>query len=360
MRIVEINQDNKQEFEEFLKSRKASLLQSFNWGRFQEALEKKTWQLVFFEENKIIASASVIKYSLPLDKSYLYCNRGPVIQAISYELQARVLKLLVEKIEEIAERENSIFFRIDPEWENKDENKKLLNNLGFKKSKKEVNPRNTLILNVSKSEEEILAQMHSKTRYNIRLSERKGVRVRISNFSSRGGSALGGQFPISNKNKDFEAFWKLMEETTRRDGFKSHPKEYYKKQLDFLGKDDLIKLFVAELNGKIISAIIVSFYGENSVYLHGASSYEHRKYMAPHLIQWEAIKEAKRRECSYYDFWGIEGENLEPKIKNQDWGGITRFKEGFAREFGVRKNYIGTWDYPIKKMWYGIYNLVRK
>ena len=296
------------------------------------------------------ASLQNVLYFPARQESYLYCNRGPVVQNTNYELRTQVLKLLIEKVEKIAKEEKSIFLRIDPEWDDKEENKKLLNNLGFMKSKKEINPKNTLILNISKSEEEILAQMHSKTRYNIRLSERKGVQVKISNF----------QFPISNKNKDFNKFWELMEETTIRDGFSSHPKEYYRKQLDYFGKKNLIKLFVAKFEEKIISAIVVSFYGENSVYLHGTSSYEYRKYMAPHLIQWEAIKEAKRQGCSYYDFWGIEGSDSESKIKGQDWRGITRFKEGFAKEFGVKKNYIGAWDYPIKKTWYKIYNLIRK
>ncbi len=340
MKIIEINQEIKQQTEEFWQINKASLFQSFNWGKFQEELRRKTWQLAVLSENKIIASALITKYDLPLGKGYLYCNRGPVLSNISKD----VLKLFIKKIKEIAKSENCVFFRIDPEWNYNDKNKKLLADLGFIKSKKEVNPGNTLILDISQSEEEILAQMHSKARYNIRLSERKGVRIRIS-----GGS-----------EKDFEAFWKLMEETTERDGFSSHPKEYYKKQLEYFGKLDLIKLFVAELEGKIISVIIVSFYNQNAIYLHGASSYEDRKYMAPHLIQWEAIKEAKRQGCNYYDFWGVKGKNQEAKNKNQDWGGITRFKEGFAREFGIEKNYIGAWDQPLQSLWYKIYNLVRK
>ncbi|NQU99483.1 MAG: peptidoglycan bridge formation glycyltransferase FemA/FemB family protein [Parcubacteria group bacterium] len=339
MKIVEVNQENKQEVEGFLKLQKASLLQSFHWGEFQESLERKKWHFIILNENNIIASVLLVKYNLPLGKSYLYCNRGPIL----LDRNGEALNLILKKVKEIANQEDSIFYRIDPEWSNK-EDEELLNKLEFKKSKKEINPKNTLILNISESEEEILAQMHSKTRYNIRLATRKGVKVRISD----------------GNNKDFEAFWKLMKETTERDGFSSHPGEYYKKQLEFFNKDSLVKLFITEVGSEVVSAIVVSFYNDNAVYLHGASGYEHRKYMAPHLIQWEAIKEAKRRGCIYYDFWGIEGENQESRIKNQDWGGITRFKKGFAREFGVEKNYIGAWDLPLQKMWYGVYNLMRK
>jgi len=339
LKIVEVNQENKQEVEGFLKLQKASLLQSFHWGEFQESLERKKWHFIILNENNIIASVLLVKYNLPLGKSYLYCNRGPIL----LDRNGEALNLILKKVKEIANQEDSIFYRIDPEWSNK-EDEELLNKLEFKKSKKEINPKNTLILNISESEEEILAQMHSKTRYNIRLATRKGVKVRISD----------------GNNKDFEAFWKLMKETTERDGFSSHPGEYYKKQLEFFNKDSLVKLFITEVGSEVVSAIVVSFYNDNAVYLHGASGYEHRKYMAPHLIQWEAIKEAKRRGCIYYDFWGIEGENQESRIKNQDWGGITRFKKGFAREFGVEKNYIGAWDLPLQKMWYGVYNLMRK
>ena len=347
--IAEIDLENKQNLEKFLIKNKASLLQSFDWGEFQENLERKKWHFIILDENNIIASALVAKYSLPLGKSYLYCNRGVVtnfqfpISNFQLKETKEFWKLFLDRIKEIARKENSIFFRMDPEWES-GEDKKLLEGLGFIKSKKEINPQNTLILNISRSEEEILAQMHSKTRYNIRLAARKGVKIRIS----------GGN------DEDFEAFWKLMEETTERDGFSSHPKEYYKKQLEFFNKKNIVKLLIAEFNGRVVSAVMVSFYGENAVYLHGASSYEYRKYMAPHLIQWEAIMEARRRGCSYYDFWGIEGENPESRIKNQDWGGITRFKKGFAREFGVEKNYIGAWDLPLQKIWYRIYNLMKR
>jgi lipid II:glycine glycyltransferase (peptidoglycan interpeptide bridge formation enzyme) len=268
LKIIEVNQEENKKLEEFLILKKAALFQFYNWGKFQESLGRKIWQLIFLTNENIIASALIIKYELPLGKSYLYCNRGPILSAVTNELRIQILKLLIEKISEIAQKENSIFFRLDPEWDNKVENTKLFSNLNFKKSKKETNPKNTLILNISKSEEEILTQMHSKTRYNIRLSEKKGVTVRISN----------------KKNDDFEAFWQLMEETAKRDGFRSHVKDYYKKQLNFFDEKGLIKLLVAEYEGIIISAIIVSFCGKQATYLHGASSYEHRKYMAPHLI----------------------------------------------------------------------------
>lgn len=342
MKLIEINKENKKKLDKYLKDKKASLLQSYDWGEFQEKLGRKVWSFAILNDDEIIASALITKHNLPLGKSYLYCNRG-VVTNFQLEENKKFWKLFLDEVQEIARGENSIFFRMDPEWES-EKSKKLSKDLGFLKSKKEINPKNTLILDISKSEEEILKQMHSKTRYNIRLSDRRGVKIRISDGNSN----------------DFEGFWKLMEETAQRDGFRSHPKDYYRKQIEFFSKNDLIKLFVAELEGKIIAATIVSFYSLNAVYLHGASSYEHRKYMAPHLIQWEAIKEAKRRGCKYYDFWGIEGSDQGSKIKDQNWKGITRFKKGFAKEFGIEKNYIGAYDFTLHKIWYQIYNLIKK
>lgn len=344
MKLIEVGQDKKNSLEEFLQHNRASLLQSYYWGMFQEELGKKFWQLVILEKEEIIASALVVKYSLPLNKSYLYCPRGPVLNMKDRELRVETIKLFLEKIKKIAQKDKALFLRIDPDWNNSEENREFVSNFSFKKFKKEVQPKNTLLLDVSRSEEEILKQMHSKTRYNIKLAERKGVKIRISDGSDR----------------DLASFCNLMDKTAARDGFKSHPKEYYKKQLNFFNKRDLIKLFIAELEGEVIASVIVSFYGDNAVYLHGASDYEYRKYMAPYLIQWKAILEAKRRDCLFYDFWGVEGSDSKNKVEGQDWQGITRFKKGFAKKYGLEKNYIGAWDLPLSSLWYGVYNFFKK
>lgn len=381
----------KKEIEFFLKQRN-NLLQSWEWGEFQKSLGRKVWWFkvhglntqengrVNGETGKLLATALVIKYNLPFGKNYLYCPRGPLLnfwfpcldqgfdgQAI-FNFQKRkkkiigdgfkkfkiILELIIKKIREIAEQENVIFFRMDPEWPEEEKYKSLLADFRFIKSAREVQPKTTLVLDLTKSEDEILAQMHPKTRYNIRLARRKGVKVKISNA-----------FLISDE--DFEEFWKLMEKTAIRDGFKSHPKEYYKAQIKILGKKGLVKLFLAEietqsseseLQNQVIAAIIVSFYGGKATYLHGASDYRFRNLMASHLLQWEAMCEAKREKCKWYDFWGIQTKCQTLNTKCQTWAGITRFKKGFARN-GNEVNYIGAYDLPIQKGWYRLYNLFR-
>jgi len=143
--------------------------------------------------------------------------------------------------------------------------------------------------------------------------------------------------------------------TSKRKNIKHHPKDYYKKQLEINSEDIKFELFVAEYECKIIAANIVVLFGNRATYLHGATSSEHREVMAPHLLQWEQIKEAKKRGCSEYDFWGIVNEHTKDK-RGQSWEGFTRFKKGFG---GREVNYIGYWDYPLNKLWYFLYRLVQ-
>ena len=288
-----------------------SFLQSKQWLDFQKSLGRKVWQ---------VEGVSVIKHELRLGKSYLYSSRPSPSDLGGQSYFGEIL----HKINGIAKEENAIFLKIDFEGIDGID----LKDFKFVKSAN-IQPQRTLILDIAKSEEELLGQMYSKTRYNIGLAEKKGI-------SARGGSALGG--------KNFEEFWKLMEQTTKRDGFHAHPKEYYRKLLEIPG----VELFVAEYQNKIIAANIVVFYNKTAIYLHGASDYEQRNLMAAPLLQWEQIREAKKRGCAEYDFWGID------EIK---WPGVTRFKKGFS---GKEIDYPGAHDLIFQPLWYKIYKIARK
>jgi lipid II:glycine glycyltransferase (peptidoglycan interpeptide bridge formation enzyme) len=290
-----------------------SFLQSNNWLDFQRALGRKVWQ---------IEGISIIKHNLPIGKSYLYSPR----LRLNFGGQARFEEFL-SKIKEIAKKENAIFFKVEPSFAKASEGKfffEELKKLGFKKSKN-IQPIKTLILDIAKSEQELLNQMHYKTRYNIGLAEKKRIEIK------------------KDKNL-FKEFWRLIEETTKRDKFRPHPKEYYQKMLKISG----IELFVAIYKNKIIAANIVLFYKNQAIYLHGASDYNYRNLMAPHLVQWEQIKEAKKRGCVEYDFWGID---------EKKWPGVTRFKRGFG---GKEVIYPGAYDLLFQLIWYKIYKIARK
>lgn len=289
-----------------------SFLQSSNWLEFQKSLGRKVWQ---------IDSVGIIKHNLPFGKSYLY---APRLRFSSFGGQARC-EDWINRIKQIAKKEKAIFLKLEFE---DDVDEKLLKN--FRKSPN-IQPKKTLILDITKSEQELLNQMHYKTRYNIKLADKKGISVK------------------RDKSK-FEDFWQLIQETSKRDGFRPHLKEYYRGILEI----PEVELFSAEYpasgasKNKIIAANIMVFYDKQAIYLHGASDYEHRNLMAPHLLQWEQIKEAKKRGCIEYDFWGID---------EKKWLGVTRFKKGFE---GKEIAYPGAYDLVFQPIWYKIYQIAKR
>ncbi|MEA1936846.1 MAG: peptidoglycan bridge formation glycyltransferase FemA/FemB family protein, partial [Patescibacteria group bacterium] len=290
MRIIQLKENQKEVWNKFAAENSSeSFLQAWEWGEFNRALGRKVWNIGIvdnnlLDENKsentkyqipntkynLLAVALVIKYDLPFGQSYLYCPRGPIIsQKFIKSKVYKVVDFLFDEIKKITKREKAMFLKVDPPVElNRElEAPPLKKGAGgiFRKSLNEVQPKNTLILDLTKSEEELLKEMKPKTRYNIRLAERKGVRIR--NYESG----------IMNQ-ECFEKFWELAEETSRRDKFSSHHKNYYWKMLENLNgvcENNLTaKLYLAEYKNKTIAANIVLSFGDFCVYLHGASSSE--------------------------------------------------------------------------------------
>ncbi len=186
------------------------------------------------------------------------------------------------------------------------------------KAPHDMQPRETFVVDISKSEEELLAEMKSKTRYNVRLAEKRGVRV----FAS-------------HDEKYRKVFVDLVTGTADRKGIVPHPRHYYETMLNML-LGDTVTLFVAEHEGDILGVNLMIFHGDIATYLHGGSADVKREYMAPFLLQWEAMKEAKRRGCTRYDFGGVRTVSRQPSAVNEKqsapngWEGITRFKTGFS------------------------------
>jgi lipid II:glycine glycyltransferase (peptidoglycan interpeptide bridge formation enzyme) len=201
---------------------------------------------------------------------------------------------------------------------------------GIKRSKKQLQPYRTVIVDLNLSEEDLLSRMHHKTRYNIKVADKHGLTVKLSS--------------------EVDAFWKLLEKTSKRDKFYSHTKGYYKKLLDtFNGARELkTELLLAYYENKPVAGAIVLRYGDTGYYLHGASDHESRAVMAPYALHWNIMAHLKESGLHYYDLWGIDARR---------WPGVTRFKLGWD---GDMKEYPGSFDLVISKFWYFIYNLARK
>jgi peptidoglycan pentaglycine glycine transferase (the first glycine) len=329
-----IETQDKERFNRFLIEQDASILQSWQWGDFQKKLGRKVWRL-FLSTNtgKTLAAATLIKMPLPRGLSYFYCPHGPVVAACPTPEKA--WRIFLDKVSDLVAMEKPIFLRVDPMISVLPSGVRL-ENLDFKKLPWEIQPRHTLILDININEDAILHGMRPKTRYNINLAERKGVVVERLTDSRK-----------------IKTFWKLMSQTTRRDGFFPHPYIYYTGLIETLGKENLAEMFLASYEFRPLAAALVAYFGRRAWYLHGCSSDVLRSVMAPHLVQWSAIRSAKEHGAQSYDFHGIAPAN-RPR---HPWAGTTRFKKGFG---GRETEFVGAYDLPYNKFWYGVYRAVRK
>lgn len=315
---------------------KANLLQSWAWGEFQSALGNKIWRLQIWDEQQVVAQMLVIKLKLGFGKSLLYAPRDLLFNKLTpAHQQYEASKVLIEEIRKIAQTESAILFRVEPPISNDDTTAiAIYKSLGFVPSKKNIQPKRNAMLDITPDEETILANMKSKTRYNIRVAEKHNIKV-----------------VISKELKDVAIFNRLNRETSSRNNFKSYADSYYQKQLEVLGRSGLMSLLIAYDGTTPLAAILVSFFGKSATYLHGASSRRHGEKMASYALQWEAIKLAKSKGCITYDFGGVVDE------QHANWFGITRFKEGFGTH---PIEYIGALELPLNPVWFKIYRLINK
>lgn len=282
-----------------------------------------------------MATAQCVRMRLPFGFSYWLVPRGPIVKGpLSHPDSVALLQELLQKLRIECK---GTHVRIEPPYERCYESLclVLVQALGLRRAGF-VHPENSRIIDLQKSEDELLSSMHPKTRYNIRLAEKKGVTVET-------GAHL------------VEEFLRLNKETTARDQFISHPDAYYKKMVATLS-EKMVTVYGARFQGRIIAANVVMTFGNTVTYLHGASSSRDRSVMAPHLLQWHQIQDAKNRGVRWYDFWGVATSESDEKMK-QHWAGITRFKDGFP---GRGISYLGTFDLPISSFFYSLYRIARK
>jgi len=351
---------DKNSWEEFNRTQKTgSLLQSWDWADFQAGRQQKIWRFEVKDDEKTAAQMFLWKHRFLIGQNGLYCPRGPVVAdeiLNNQEKLGQVLKILFEKAHQIAGENKSLMFRIDPNiiinlgnvsnkkiWKKNfavDENKnwqQQLEKLGFKKSDRQVQPVHTIMLDLLKSEDELLKQMHQKTRYNIRLAKKRGVTV------------------IESGN--VKEFFKLLKQTTQRQQFGAYSIEYFQDILKLKNT----KLYLAEYQGKNIAGILCAYYKNTATYLFGASANEYRNVMAPHLLQWRAMLDAKNAGFEIYDFWGAAPKDSKVK-QEKSWQGITRFKQGFDLKQPIFK-YFGAYEMVyrphILKIWNSIYKFYR-
>jgi len=338
MLITEATTAERATWDEFVSNQTdGSFLQSWIWGNFQQAAGFQILRLKITTKSSgdILAVCLLVERKLPFHKSYWYAPWGPVLkEGLSNEERFLVLHLFRANISSLL-KNNPIFLRIEPHHKKNDEESKILERARFVTIDMGVQPKDTLLLDLRQSEDNLLRGMHSKTRYNIRVAIRHGVTV-----------------SESTDKEGCKTFMAMAKEIESRGGFHYHQFDYYQKMLEVLGSEQRVRLLVASYEGEALAAGIFIKFGKTYTYAHGASFKKKAHVMAPYLLHWEAILQAKKEGFESYDFFGI-APNENPQ---HPWAGISRFKRGFG---GQEKNFIGAADGIFDATQYKILNIGR-
>jgi peptidoglycan pentaglycine glycine transferase (the first glycine) len=308
----------------------------------------------------LILKKQIIRNGFAARLSILYSPKGPLLDWTNESLRNRVLN----DLQSFAKKQGAIFLKMDPDVvlgtgvpggeEDVPDNggqavMSEVRRRGWEYSSDQIQFKNTVLIDLNPTEEELLKRMKQKTRYNIRLAERKGVVVRVG------------------KIEDLPILYKMYAETSVRDGFVIRDEGYYKTvwELFMAGKRSsnspachsslstfrfpLAEPLIAEVNNEPIAAIFVFYFAGRAYYVYGMSRVVHREKMPTYLLQWEAMKRAKAKRCAVYDLWGA------PEVFDESdsmWG-VYRFKEGLG---GKVVRTLGAWDFAPSPLWYKMYS----
>lgn len=264
------------------------------------------------DSGNINGSMSILIRKLPfLPYTLMYSPRGPVCDVDD----RAVLATLTDEVKKLAAKHKAYVFKIDPDVKSScSEFTENMKSLGYclnqSKNFEAIQPNYVFRLDLrGKSSDDVLAGMHSKTRYNIKVAQKKGVEVKVGS------------------RDDLPEFHKIMLETGVRDKFVTRSLEYFQQMYDSLS--DYCRLYIAVFNDKIIAGSLAVLYGDKVWYVYGASSNAYRNVMPNYLLQWEMIKWALENKCNLYDFRGVSGD-LNP---DNPLYGLYRFKKGYGGEF---------------------------
>jgi lipid II:glycine glycyltransferase (peptidoglycan interpeptide bridge formation enzyme) len=331
-----ISQREKQSWNDFIKhSPNGHIYQSYEWGEVMRNSGWRPLRLIVEDKRKIKACVSILMKKIPLTPlSIFYCPRGPVVDY----LDRKTLQCLIEGINEIASVSKAVFLQIVPHALSEDsEISEALDKYNFKKIDKQGLLRLTEALrvyriNLSKSEEEIMAKMKRKTRYSVRLSQKRGVEVKQ-------GKTLD----------DLKLFYNMLKSTSKRKKFAVRKFSYFRVIWDQMSRNGIAKLFFSTYKKELLSTALIFKFGNICWYMYGASEVKHRNVMASYALQWHIIKWAKRNGCKWYDLRGVPSFN--PPETHEGFG-IYLFKRGFG---GVPHTFAGDFYYIFKKNIYKIW-----
>lgn len=297
-------------------------VQSWEWGEFRAKVGNKILRLGAYKNGKLAEAYLLTLHQIPYTNRFVaMLAKGPV-----------PTKQMLKSLKELAEKENIVFFRFEPNVAITSKSAKRTFKLFRTFNMRPGHPffnKSTYVINLTLPEEVLLKAMHPKTRYNIRLADRHGVQVNED-----------------DSEESFERYLSLMDETTRRQNYYAHTELYHRLMWETLHPSGTARLFKATYHGKTLATWILFVWKDCLYYPYGASSSEHRNVMAPYLIMWEAIKFGRSLKLKIFDLWGSD-----------DKKGYTKFKEGFGPE---NIEFLGTWDLPVSKNFYYFYRIAEE
>jgi lipid II:glycine glycyltransferase (peptidoglycan interpeptide bridge formation enzyme) len=300
----------------------AHLLQTSAWGKFKDNFGWSSARVVEGD-----AGAQILFRSLPFGFTIAYIPKGPI---------GLINDNFWSNIDPLVRKKRSIFLKFEPDmWE--ESNDEIVKGFHNFYPSKNIQPRRTIVIDLHGDEEDWLKNMKPKTRYNIRLSQKKEI--------------------VVEESDDIDIFYDLMVSTGNRDVFGIHSKEYYKSVYESFSNDRKIALFIAYYQNEPLAGLMVFRSGGRAWYFYGASNEKERNRMPTYLLQFEAMKWAKRYGCLEYDLWGIPDEDeqeLEENFSSRSDGlwGVYRFKRGFG---GIVKRQFCAFDRVYKPLLYKLY-----
>lgn len=318
---------NKDIWEKFvLEENPKTFLQSWNWGEANKLLGKKVYRLGFYKGPRLMGVTQMIEEKA-LRGPHFVVPGGPII-----DWEDRTLvKFVLKTIRELAKSDRTLFVRVRPDVLSSDRSKKMFKKLGFVPAPMHLHAENTWVLDLSPSEEALLAGMRKTTRYLIRKSLGMGLTIKES----------------SDKN-DAKILKKLQDETTARHKFVGFSENLFESQIETFGKDDQAKLFICYKDKIPLVAAIIIFYGDFAYYHHSGSTMRFPSIPSSYFLQWKVILRAKELGKKFYNFWGIAPTD-NPKHR---FAGVTIFKKGFG---GQGIDWLHAQDMPISKLYWLTY-----
>ncbi len=315
--------ENKEEWNNFVVENNGSFLQTFEWGQLQQRAGQKIFRIVITENNIIVAQVQLTKET-SLSKNYFYIAFGPVFKNnLSATHKAQAINYIIDKLKELSVTENCIFLRIEPLG--------LIEGIEKYKVKtppRRVQPKKTLILDPTKTEDELFKTFSRTTKYNIGLAKRTGVTIKESSIYS-------------------PEFYGLLEKTKNRQEFGIYSEKHYKEIFEINNSAIKASLFSAKYNNKTTNATIVLFFNNRATTLHSGSDYQFRNVKASNLLNWEILLHAKKSGFKELDLWGID---------EKKWPTLTSFKKGFG---GTELEYPEGVDIIFNNFWYKIYEIIK-